>query len=96
MKISHILMALMFALGAAQLAYADHDDAHGKHHGLEWADANKDGAVSRDEFAEAHKARSEKMFDKLDANKDGKIDEAERNAGKAKMGEHCKMKGDGK
>lgn len=95
MKISHILMALTFALGAAQIAYADHhdaDDKHHGHHGLMDADTNKDGAVSHEEFTEAHKARSEKMFEKLDANKDGKIDESERKAGKDKMKDHCKMK----
>ncbi|PKO47650.1 MAG: calcium-binding domain-containing protein [Betaproteobacteria bacterium HGW-Betaproteobacteria-22] len=100
MKISNVLMALTVVFGISQLAYADHHGEDCKHHakqqGLAWADANQDGVVSKDEFTEAHKARSEKMFEKLDANKDGKIDEAERNAAKAKMGEHCKMKGQGK
>jgi len=99
MKISYILAALLLTLGLSQMAYADHHESGnkpGEHHGMEWADANKDGAVSHDEFTAAHKERSEKMFEKMDANKDGKIDEAERKAGKAKMGEHCKMKGDAK
>jgi hypothetical protein len=104
MKISHVLIALTFTFGVAQFAYADHDESAGDHHckqdchhhGLEWADANKDGVVSRDEFREGHKARSEKMFEKLDVNKDGKIDEAERKTGKGKMGDYCKMKGDKK
>ncbi|MDD2832689.1 MAG: EF-hand domain-containing protein [Methylotenera sp.] len=101
MKTSHILMTLALAFGAAQIAYADHHGADDKHHcrhgnhaqhGLMDADANKDGAISREEFTEAHKARAEKMFEKLDANKDGKIDESERKAGKDKMKDHCKMK----
>lgn len=99
MKISYILAALLVTLGLGQMAYADHHESDGKrgeHHGMEWADANKDGAISHDEFTAAHKERSEKMFEKMDANKDGKIDEAERKAGKAKMGEHCKMKGGSK
>ena len=96
MKLTQGLMAVALVFGLAQLAYADHHEACGKHcqhHGLQDADANKDGIVSHDEFTEAHKARSEKMFENLDANKDGKLDEAERKTGKTKMGEHCKMKG---
>lgn len=48
---------------------------------LRRADANKDGAVSRDEFmvgATAH-------FDMMDANKDGKLTKAERQAAHQKM-----------
>lgn len=99
MKISYILTALLLTLGVGKIAYADHhecDESCAHHHGLAWADANKDGAVSREEFTSAHAARAEKMFEKLDVNKDGKIDEAERKGGKSKMGEHCKMKGDAK
>lgn len=95
MKLSQGLMAVALVFGLAQFAYADHHEACGKHcqhHGLQDADANKDGAISHDEFTAAHKARAEKMFEKLDANKDGKIDETEHKTGKAKMGEHCKMK----
>jgi len=60
------------------------------------ADADKDGTISRDEFTEAHKARSDKMFEKLDANHDGKIDKSEREARMKKMKEDCPMKGDSK
>ena len=35
---------------------------------------------------------ADKMFSKMDANNDGKIDEAERTAGKEKMGKHCDRK----
>lgn len=99
MKISHILMVLTMMLGMSQIAHAEHDgmgEKHAEHHGLQEADTDKDGAISRDEFTEAHKVRSEKMFEKLDVNHDGKIDQAERDAGKAKMKDHCKMKGDHK
>lgn len=100
MKISQILMTLTLVLGSGvlgfgQLAYAQHHEMDGKpmqHRGMQEADANKDGVISHDEFTEAHKVRSEKMFEKMDANHDGKLDEAERKAGKAKMGEFCKMK----
>lgn len=43
---------------------------------LQMADANKDGAISRDEFQAAHA----RMFDMADANKDGQLTAAERKA----------------
>ena len=70
----------------------------GKHHGgreggpgrghggmmmLKMADTNKDGAVSRDEFLAAHA----RHFDMMDANHDGQVTQAERKAGREKMGE---------
>lgn len=99
MKISQVLMAFTLALGLVQMAYADHHEMGempARHHGLQDADANKDGAISRDEFTEAHKVRSEKMFEQLDANHDGKIDQAEREARMGKMKDDCPMKGDRK
>jgi len=48
---------------------------------LQMADANKDGAVSRDEFVAAHA----RMFDMADTNKDGKLTAAERTAHRAQM-----------
>jgi Ca2+-binding EF-hand superfamily protein len=96
MKLSQGLMAVALVFGSAQLAYANYHETSAKHcqrHGLQDADANKDGTISHEEFTEAHKARSEKMFETLDANHDGKLDEAESKAGKGKMGDRCKMKG---
>jgi len=61
-------------------------------HKMQDIDTNKDGVISREEFVNAHKAQSEKMFDMMDTNHDGKIDQAERQAGREKMKEHCKMK----
>ncbi len=98
MKTSQILTMLTLTLGLAQLAHAEHeamDDQHGHMHGMLDADVNKDGAISREEFSEAHKIRSLKMFDKMDANHDGKLDQAERKASKEKMKDRCTMK-DGK
>ena len=95
MKIIHVVTMAALALGLSQLAYANHDGTDGKHcehKGMQDADANKDGAVSHDEFTAAHQARADKMFAKMDANKDGKIDQAERDAMKAKMKDHCNMK----
>lgn len=81
MKSIKILFISSLLLGLTQTAYADHHEAgHGKQaHGHSWkdADTNKDGAVSKDEFMAKQQARAEKKFTKLDANKDGKVDEAE-------------------
>lgn len=66
---------------------------HGKAGGmmLKMADANKDGAVGREEFIAAHA----KMFDMADANKDGQLTAAERQAHHAKMREHMGKRGKG-
>lgn len=48
---------------------------------LHMADANKDGSVTRDEFA----AGAAKHFDMMDANKDGKLTKDERQAAHQKM-----------
>lgn len=48
---------------------------------LHMADANKDGAISKDEFLAAHA----KHFDQADANKDGKLTPEERKAAHEKM-----------
>lgn len=50
-------------------------------HMMDMADANKDGAISKDEFVAAHL----KMFDMADTNKDGKVTPEERKAAHAKM-----------
>jgi Ca2+-binding EF-hand superfamily protein len=91
MKIIRIVTIAILALGLSQLAYADETNGkQGEHmkHGMQDADTNKDGVISRDEFMAAHQAMAEKMFDKLDTNHDGKIDQAERDAMKAKMHEY--------
>jgi hypothetical protein len=93
MKIKHLVAVTALALGLTQLAYANHDgsdDKHcdRKHHGMQDADTNKDGAISKDEFMAQHQKMADKMFGKMDANKDGKIDQAERDAMKEKMKEH--------
>lgn len=50
------------------------------------ADANKDGAISRDEFV----AAQGKRFAMLDANNDGTVSADERQAARAKMREHMR------
>ena len=63
----------------------EHDGAHGGGHMgmmmMHMADANKDGAVSRDEFA----AAQAKHFDMIDANHDGQLTQAERKDARDKM-----------
>lgn len=93
MKTLQILAISSLLLGLSQTANADHhemnyDDAHA-HSWLD-ADTNKDGVVSKDEFMAKHQQRAEKMFSKLDANKDGKVDEAERKSMHDKCDRHAK------
>ena len=93
MKLIQIATMAALTLGSAQLAYAQHDGADGKHcahkrHSMQDSDTNKDGAISRDEFMSSRQARAEQHFAKMDANKDGKIEQAERDAMKAKWKEH--------
>ena len=56
---------------------------------LKMADANNDGAVSRDEAT----AAALKHFDQMDANKDGQVTQAERQAAMKAMGERMKAHG---
>lgn len=62
-----------------------HKGGHGNRGGAtmmtRMADANKDGAVGRDEFLAAHV----KHFDLMDANHDGQLTQAERKAARQKM-----------
>lgn len=93
MKILQIAAIATLTLGLTQLAYAKHDGADGQHcahkrHGMQDSDTNKDGVISRDEFMSSRQARAEQHFAKLDTNKDGKIEQAERDAMKAKWKEH--------
>lgn len=50
------------------------------------ADADQDGKISREEFNAARQARSDKHFQRLDANGDGFIDKSERMAA---VGKKC-------
>lgn len=94
MKTLQILAISSLLLGLSQAANADHhgmnhdDDMHA--HSWQDADTNKDGVVSKDEFMTKHQKQAEKMFSKLDANKDGKVDEAERKSMFDKCERHAK------
>lgn len=96
MKFLQILMVSAFLVGSVQVATAEDGVISGKHcehkHSMQDVDTNKDGVVSREEFTAAHQARADKMFTMMDTNNDGKIDQAERQAGKEMMRKNCKMK----
>lgn len=53
------------------------------------ADVDQDGKISHEEFTAASQKRSEQHFKRMDANADGFIDKAERQAAFAQM---CKRK----
>ncbi len=93
MKITYIVATLALALGLSSMAFAKHGEDDGKScdrkkHSMMDNDTNKDGAISKDEFMSSHQARADKMFAKMDTNNDGKIDQAERDAMKAKWKDH--------
>ena len=96
MKILQLIAMATLALGLTQMAYADNHSKDGMHcdrkHTMQDADANKDGALSRDEFNAHHQKMADEMFSKMDANKDGEIDQAERDGIKNKMAKKCNMK----
>ena len=97
MKILKMIAVAGLVLSLSGIVYADQYGAEGKHcdykkQGMQEADTNHDGAISHEEFIAAHQARADEMFAKMDINSDEKIDASERQAFKAKMKEHCKMK----
>ncbi len=81
MKTLQILATSVLLLGLVQTANADYPMMHHEGpytHSWQDADTNNDGVVTKEEFMAKHQERAEKMFSRLDANKDGKIDETER------------------
>jgi Ca2+-binding EF-hand superfamily protein len=89
-----------FGLGAASLAgllfasapaFAGGDKHHKGMAGMEMMDTNGDGQLSRDE----HSAGARKMFETMDADKDGKVTATEMEAAHAQMAgkDMKKMKG---
>ncbi|MCC6924465.1 EF-hand domain-containing protein [Novosphingobium sp.] len=73
--------------GGDRAGHGQREGKHGEHGGkrggmmMKMADANKDGAVTRDEL----QAAAAKHFDMMDANKDGKLTKEERQAARDKM-----------
>ena len=58
-------------------------------HMMAMSDANKDGAVSKDEFLAAHDAH----FNQVDANKDGQLSAQERRAARTAMMQRMRQPG---
>lgn len=58
------------------------------------SDANQDGKISYEEFREAGEKRMEHHFKSMDANGDGFVDQAEKQAMKDKWSEKRKVKGE--
>lgn len=78
MKIVNSLIASVLFLTLVQTANAEHHDtAQDSGMRCHHADTSNNGTVTHDAFMKEHEAMAEKMFTQLDANKDGKIDEAE-------------------
>jgi Ca2+-binding EF-hand superfamily protein len=84
------LAGLLFAATPA-LAGGDKGEHHKGMAGMEMMDANGDGQVSRDE----HTLAAKKMFDTMDADKDGKVTATEMEAAHAQIAgkDAKKMKG---
>ena len=59
-------------------------------HMFEKADANKDGALTKEEMLNAHKKRIDDMFERLDTDKSNTLSKAELDKGRTEM--HKKMK----
>lgn len=98
-----LLIALLAvsALSVANVYANHHEGAHESEKQEMNADANNDGKVSFDEFKAAREQNMQEHFNRRDTNKDGFIDQAEKDAakqnwkkhhGKMKDGEKCDRK----
>ena len=103
MKKSLLISSLIaiFTFGAASVYANHHEGAHESEKQEMTADANNDGKVSYDEFKAAREQNMQEHFNRRDTNKDGFIDQAEKDAakqnwkkhhGKMKDGEKCDRK----
>ena len=89
MKKTSVWLNILMLISVSQMAYANHhesgEDKHGEKcagmaHGnfsISGLDANKDGAITKEEYLAGDKNNTEKTFKHIDANTDGKLDTAE-------------------
>lgn len=68
-------------LMTSNIAFANHhegcSDMKNMDYSMKSTDTDKDGMISRDEYAAANKTDADKNFKHIDANSDGKLDAAE-------------------
>lgn len=84
-------LAAMLGLLTFSSAYAgDGEECHKHGDGMKQADVNNDGKLSYDEYRASHEQRMEKHFKRMDANNDGFVDAAEKQAMRDKMREMFK------
>ena len=83
MKRKLALISIIVSLNCS-FAYASHDGAHegckdmkNMDFSMKDMDTNKDGDISRDEYAAAGQGDIDKNFKHMDANNDGKLDAKE-------------------
>ena len=89
MKYWMLCNALSLSLGLSFTALANHSDSHksdadsgcadknNPDFSISSYDTNKDGVVTKQEYLNANKRNTEKLFAHLDANQDGKLDQTE-------------------
>jgi len=89
MKKSALFVAIAFGIGLSQSANADHhndsksmdaakcEGMSNSNFSISSLDVNKDGIISKSEYLDGNKSNNEKTFKHIDANGDGKLDQAE-------------------
>lgn len=89
MKNLALLVMTLSVFGTSQFANANHHEAGEPAHGhncegmthgdfsISGLDTNKDGVITKEEYAAGDARNTEKLFKHMDANSDGKLDAAE-------------------
>ncbi len=83
MRVS-LYTVLILSLLAATTAFAEGVDNKGGHHKFNKIDLNKDSSLTRDELEAHYRKKIDRIFEKTDADKDGKLSDAELQKGREK------------